>query len=230
MRRCSWITVVAVLAYCSALAASSAATPSVSVTIHNSGLTVSRSTVPVGSVVFVVTNRGRIPRRVRVEGQLTPRLPRGASATLRVRFSQPGSYQVTASGLRTPGTLTVIAPSASPAPQRPASAGTASQPCTNPSSSTINVTMTDNFGPAGYSFAPSSVPCGTVTFVLNNIGADQHGLGLKSPTGIETPASPTVGAHQSGTLTANLSVKGVYQWWDSEGEGFETTYGTLVVG
>ena len=234
-RRRIWITVVAMLA-CFVVGvmppALSAASPSVSVTIRGSGLTVSRSTVPVGSVVFVVTNEGTAPQRLGVKGEMTAPISHGGRAILRVRFTRAGSYRVTASGLRTGRTLTVIAPtpSPSPAPQRPSSTGGSPQPCTNPTSSTVTVTMTDAFGPAGYSFSPASVPCGMVTFVLNNIGANEHGLGLKSPIGVEAPASPSVDSHQSAVLAANLSVKGVYQWWDSEGEGFETTYGTLVVG
>jgi hypothetical protein len=89
--------------------------------------------------------------------------------------------------------------------------------------------MTDTFGPTGYTFSPTVVPCGTATFVLNNAGQNQHGLGLKSPTGTESPASPTVDPHQSASLTVSLTLKGSYQWWDAEGEGFETTYGTLAV-
>ena len=65
--------------------------------------------------------------------------------------------------------------------------------------------------------------------MLNNVGQSQHGLALKSPAGIESPTSQTVDPHQTASLTVPLTLKGSYQWWDSEGEGFETTYGTLAV-
>jgi hypothetical protein len=227
--------VVLLLACWSALGvvpAAPGASPSVSVTIRNSGLTVSRTTVPVGPVEFVATNAGSVPQRLEVDGAATAPIGHGGRATLQVRFTRAGRYRVRASSLRRGQTLTVLASVPAPTSGRQAPTSTAGSPqaCGNPTSSTVTVTMSDNFGPAGYSFSPSSVPCGTVTFVLNNVGANQHGLGLKSPTGVEAPASPTVDAHQSAMFTTNLSLKGAFQWWDSEGEGFETTYGTLVVG
>jgi hypothetical protein len=89
--------------------------------------------------------------------------------------------------------------------------------------------MMDTLGPTAYRFSPSSIPCGTVTFQLNNAGQDQHGLALATPTGVQTSTSPTLGASQSANFTVTLSATGSYRWWDSAGEGVETTYGTVVV-
>jgi hypothetical protein len=90
--------------------------------------------------------------------------------------------------------------------------------------------MSDILGPSAYIFAPGSIPCGTVTFQLTNVGQNEHGLGIASPTGAQLPTSPApLEGSQTGAITVALPAAGTYKWWDSAGEGVETTYGTLIV-
>jgi hypothetical protein len=100
----------------------------------------------------------------------------------------------------------------------------------NPVTTTVTVTISDILGPSAYTFSPASVPCGTVTFQLNNVGQNEHGLAIASPTGAQLPISlaPLEGS-QTAVITLALSATGTYRWWDSAGEGVETTYGTLLV-
>jgi hypothetical protein len=89
--------------------------------------------------------------------------------------------------------------------------------------------MTDTMGPNAYKFSPSSIPCGTVTFQLINAGQDQHGLAIAVSTGAQTSTSPTLEASQTASFIVTLATTGSYRWWDSAGEGVETTFGTIGV-
>jgi uncharacterized cupredoxin-like copper-binding protein len=53
----------------------------------------SRRTVFTGTVVFRVTNRGKIRHDFRIRGKKTAKLRTGKSGTLRVRFAKPGTYR-----------------------------------------------------------------------------------------------------------------------------------------
>jgi uncharacterized cupredoxin-like copper-binding protein len=52
----------------------------------------SRTTVPVGAVVFQVVNRGKIKHDFKIAGKKTPLIGPGKSATLRVVFHKKGRY------------------------------------------------------------------------------------------------------------------------------------------
>ena len=94
----------------------------------------------------------------------------------------------------------------------------------------VTVTMSDNLGGSAPTFSPAAIPCGTVTFQLENAGQSERGLAIASPTGAQLASSPApLEGSQTGVITVALSVTGTYKWWDSAGEGVETTYGTLVV-
>ena len=74
--------------------------------------TLSRRTVPVGTTVFRVVNKGKIRHDFRVLGKKTASLATGKAGTLRVTFKKPGRYQFVctlpghaAAGMK--GTLTV---------------------------------------------------------------------------------------------------------------------------
>ena len=54
--------------------------------------TLSRRSVPMGSVIFTVTNRGKLSHDFKIAGKKTPRLLPGHSATLRITFSKKGRY------------------------------------------------------------------------------------------------------------------------------------------
>jgi uncharacterized cupredoxin-like copper-binding protein len=54
--------------------------------------TLSKKTVPHGTVTFTITNRGTLPHDFKIAGKKTALLVPGASHKLRVTFTKPGSY------------------------------------------------------------------------------------------------------------------------------------------
>src|SRR5262249_8072453 len=111
-------------------------------------------------------------------------------------------------------------------------AGThAQQSCSAPTTTTVRVTMTDTTGSAGYTFGPTPVPCGSVTFVLTNVGQNPHGLELMDPVGNVFATSAPVPPSGTRSLAADFKYRGTYEWSDLDGlagEAFETTAGWLV--
>jgi uncharacterized cupredoxin-like copper-binding protein len=53
----------------------------------------SRTTVPVGTVVFKVVNKGKIGHDFEINGKVTPMLKPGKSATVKVVFRKKGKYK-----------------------------------------------------------------------------------------------------------------------------------------
>jgi plastocyanin len=219
-------TTIAALVGVVAAGSAVAATP-VTVRITDSGAVLSRTSVSVGTVVFVVSNRGRLAHTFGIGGSHTRRLGPGATASLTVTFRAPGRYAYIASK---GGVLRVITAPAAWKPVIPAGAH-AQQSCGTPTTTTVRVTMTDTTGSAGYTFAPAAVSCGSVTFVLANGGQSPHGLELMDPAGNVFATSTPVPPSSTASLTADFKYRGTYEWSDLDGlagEAFETTAGWLV--
>lgn len=139
------------------------------VTITNSGLTLAPSTVPAGSVVFKIVNRAKIARDFEIAGKKTPIIGTGKSATLRVEVKRFSRYFSVGPGhARLSGLLGVL------------------EACAKPTTSTVAVQIT--FGMI--TLSQSTVPCGTVTFVVTNKDALIHAFTVYVPT--------TVGAEVHG--------------------------------
>ena len=62
------------------------------VTATDSKFTLSKRSAPTGTVIFAVTNKGKISHDFKIAGKKTPLLLPGRSATLRVTFSKRGRY------------------------------------------------------------------------------------------------------------------------------------------
>jgi hypothetical protein len=215
-----------------AIAAAPTSSTTVVVTVTDTGVKLSRLSIPAGLVVFDVGNRGRHRHRFEIAGNTTPALAFGKTAVLKIVFVRGGSYRFAATGL--PGGVLRVSPAPAAGSPAPASstpvAAAALQPCTNPTTSTVTVTMTDKFVPDGYTFSPPTVPCGTVTFVLTNTGKLGHGLELMDPRGQILPASSTVEPSQTASLVENLGYTGTYEWADVISDAFgEEGVGQLVV-
>jgi hypothetical protein len=200
------------------------------VTVTDTSVRLSRVSVPVGLVLFEIRNRGERRHAVEVAGNATPKLVPGRSATLKVVFVRGGKYRLVAPGLR--ADVLRVVPSGSPpaSPTTTSTSANSAQPCVDPTSSAVTVTMTDGIVPDGYTFSPASVPCGTVTFVLTNVGKLGHGLVLMDPRGQILPASSTVGPSQTVSVVEILRCTGTYQWADIISDTFgEDGIGVLVV-
>ena len=94
------------------------------VTATDSKFTLSRRSAPMGTVIFAVTNKGKVSHDFKIAGKKTPLLSPGHSATLRVTFSKKGRYPYlsTVSGQASHGMKGVfsvaaaVAPTPTPAP------------------------------------------------------------------------------------------------------------------
>jgi uncharacterized cupredoxin-like copper-binding protein len=123
MRRSALITVAACAAVLvpgagAAVAAPAAHTASKATTVTVAAtdfkFKLSKTSVPKGSVTFVVTNKGKVPHDFKINGKVTPMLKAGKSAKLVVKFAKAGKfpYLCTVPGhaaLGMKGTLTVKA-------------------------------------------------------------------------------------------------------------------------
>jgi plastocyanin len=162
----------------------------------------SRRTVPTGTVIFTVVNRGKIAHDFRIAGKKTRILAPGKSQVLRVAISRKGRYAYlctlaghAAAGMK--GTLTVGA-TAAPTTTTGTTTTTPTTTVTGPAT-TITVDMFE------YRFALSqdSVPSGTVTFVITNRGREVHNFSI---TGVKV--GTILGPAQTETYTVGLPPRG----------------------
>ncbi|HEY2074144.1 MAG TPA: PQQ-dependent sugar dehydrogenase [Gaiellaceae bacterium] len=93
-------------------------TPTVHVTVGGKRCALSETTVPVGTVVFRVSNQGSSLDAFLVAGSRTRALRPGRSATLTVQFTKPGSYRYRCTAGRRGGRL--VAGSSAPVAAPPA--------------------------------------------------------------------------------------------------------------
>ncbi len=209
----AWVLILVWMLAVALPSAGQASATTVAVTVTDSNVRFSRTALRIGAVVFNVTNRGKRRHEFRIAGRTTALLFPGRSATLTILFTQAGRYPYLVPGLPK-GVLRVTAPAAAAATATPAST-VAVAPCTNPMTSTVTVTMTDAPAPRGYAFAPSAIPCGTVTFIVKDVGSAPHGLQLMDPSDVLLPPSTTVEPAQTTTMVSKLMYVGSYQWIDS---------------
>jgi uncharacterized cupredoxin-like copper-binding protein len=114
------VTVLAVLGAALIVAAPAIAAPdrtaakttTVTVKMTEFKFTLSKTSAPVGTVIFKVTNKGHADHDFKINGKKTPLLSPGKSATLKVKFQKTGKYPYlctvpghAASGMK--GTFTV---------------------------------------------------------------------------------------------------------------------------
>ena len=75
----------------SASSSSSAATTKITVAASEFKFVLTKKTVPHGTVVFVVKNKGKVAHDFKIHGKKTPLITAGASKTLKVVFKK-GKY------------------------------------------------------------------------------------------------------------------------------------------
>src|SRR6478736_906026 len=164
-------------------ASSSAAavtTTRVTVTATEFKFKLSRTSVPTGTVIFTVVNKGKISHDFRIAGKKTPTLSPGKSFKLIVRFAKSGkfAYLCTLLGHASAGMKGVLQVGGTP----------------------VTVTATE----FKFKLSRLSVPVGPVTFTVTNKGKIAHDfkiLGKKTPT-----LSPG----KSFKLTVRFTKKGRY--------------------
>ena len=154
----------------------SMATTRVTVTATDSKLTLSKRSAPTGTVIFTVTNKGKVSHDFKIAGKKTPFLAPGRSATLRITFSKKGrySYLSTVRGQAPAGMKGVFsivaavtpAPTPTPTPVPPYSPPTGTVGTAN---TTVTVGLFDTSNGSGYIvLSQATIPSGMVTFVITN--------------------------------------------------------------
>jgi uncharacterized cupredoxin-like copper-binding protein len=199
----------------------------VTVTATEFKFKLSKREVPVGVVVFHVVNRGRIEHNFKIAGKKTPLIKPGKSATLRIVFKKKGryAYLCTVSGHAALGMKGVLAVGvAAPPPPRttPTTTKTTTTTTTTPlpPPGTVQVAMFE----FGFRFTPSTIPAGTVTFVMRNTGTTTHNFDIEG-----VKAGPLLDAGQSATMTVNLQAGQTYTYeCDVPGHADEGMIGTFT--
>jgi uncharacterized cupredoxin-like copper-binding protein len=161
----------------------------------------SKKTVPVGStVVFKVTNKGKIGHDFRIAGKKTKLLNPGKTALLTVKFGKKGkfSYDCSVTGHARLGMKGVLGVGVTP-PTGGGGGGTTGGGGGGTTTTAGNVgsavtTVNVNMFEYGFTLSQSSIPSGTVTFVIKNSGAEVHNFdinGVKSGALIGAGATET---------------------------------------
>jgi hypothetical protein len=169
-----------------------AETTTVLVRLSDSQSMVTPHKVPVGPVVFKIVNTGRTARSFAIGGRRTPMIPTGGSATLRFTLSRRGSHEFVSSGRhaeRLTGVLDVFIP------------------CTSPRTTTVDVRM--DHDRSGIALSQTTIPCGTVTFVVTNIGEMVDSLQVFADYPGARGTTPELKPGQSARLTIRFTEKGV---------------------
>jgi hypothetical protein len=168
-------------------------TTTVLVTLTDSNVTFTPSTAPAGTVVFKVANKGKAARNFTIGHKRTPKIAAGKSATLTVTLPTRGSYVSLSAGLgralRLTGLLNVI------------------EPCTQPATTTVNVRLSQD--QSAITVSQSTVPCGTVTFVVTNAGPLPDNFQVFSDLPEATGSTPDLKVGQTARVTVRFMVKGI---------------------
>ena len=184
------------------------------VTATDPKFTLSKRTAPTGTVIFTVTNKGKLSHDFKIAGKKTPLLAPGRSATLRVTFSKTGRYPylATVSGQASHGMKGVFSVVAAVAPTPTATTTPPYAPPTGPVG-TANTTVTvglfggEQFLPAWIALSQTTIPSGMVTFVITNNCTGRCSFDLQ---GIKAGAILT-NKGQSETWTVALA-PGIYRY------------------
>jgi hypothetical protein len=174
--------------------ASSASAPSstLAVTLTNTTITVGSETVPTGEVAFTIRNRSKLRRSFSIAGHSTG-IDAGKSGVLRVTFRSAGSfaYVSTARGqsARPRGVLTVV------------------EPCLNPTSTTVTVKLAQGSG--GLAVSQTTVPCGSVTFVVSDTGTLNDSLHVFGDGPGPHGSTPELFPGQTAAVTVQFASKGL---------------------
>lgn len=179
------------------------ATMKINVVMNEWSFKLSKKTVPVGTtVVFKVTNKGKIGHNFRIAGKKTPILNPGKSATITVKFAKKGkiAYDCSVPGHARLGMKGTFGVGVAAPPPPTTTAATTTQP--TGSVGTAQTTVTVNMVEYAFQLSQSTIPSGQVTFVIKNSGAEAHNFDLN---GVHSGA--IIGPGATETWTVSLPAK-----------------------
>jgi uncharacterized cupredoxin-like copper-binding protein len=193
-------------------------TTTVKVTATEFKFKLSRTTVPVGTVVFKVTNRGKIAHDFKIAGKKTPLIRPGKTATVKVVFHKKGryAYLCTVPGHAKLGMKGVLGVGLK-APVSHSTTTTKAITTTTTTKTTTTATTTTTPGPGGtvqvsefefgFTLSPTAIPAGNVTFVMKNTGTVSHNFDIQG-----VKAGPFLNPGQSATMSVNLQAGRTYSY------------------
>jgi uncharacterized cupredoxin-like copper-binding protein len=168
---------------------SSSKVVTIKITAKESKFALSKRSVPKGTtVIFKVTNKGKIEHDFKVAGKKTKLLKPGQSTTLKVVFKKKGKFGYLCTvkghaaigmkgtfgvGVTPPVTTVHTTTTATTATTTTGTTTTTPVTCTSPTS-TVNVSMTEY----KFTLSQSSVPAGCIQFNIKNDGQVQHNFSL----------------------------------------------------
>jgi len=182
----------------------SEATTRVTVSATDFKFRLSKARVPTGTVIFTVVNRGKIAHDFKIAGKKTRQLAPGQRATLRVKISRRGrfSYICTLPGHAAAGMKGVLAvgprPTTTPT-QTTTTTVTTPTTTTTPTVPGPSTTVTVDMFEYRFQLSQSTIPSGTVTFVVTNRGQEPHNFDIGN-----VKAGAILGPGQSETWTVGL--------------------------
>lgn len=182
----------------------------ITVTITHSQIHLSQATVSAGVIRLKIVNDDTIARIFSVAGRETPLIKPGGTGSLQVVLDKRRSYQYRSGSLS--GWLIVIVP------------------CTHPTQSTVDVRFAlpttqpvdaTQTPVASMTFSKTTIPCGTVTFVVKNDAqvTDDLNLDLSLQGGPKRIIlGPRLAPGQSTTMTVVFRLKGNVYYFSGEPE------------
>jgi uncharacterized cupredoxin-like copper-binding protein len=187
-----------------------AAKTTITVTMTEYKFKLSKSTnIPVGTVVFKLVNKGKIPHNFKINGKTSKQIAPGKTGSLTVTFKKKGNlaYLCTLPGHAKLGMKGTLGIATKPTTTTPTTTTPASV-CANPQATTINVSEFEY----GFTLSQTSAPCGTVTFVMTNTGSIVHDFILYGAQPQTSGLGPVLDPGQSATMQTTFTKAGTYQY------------------
>lgn len=188
-----------------------AKTVTIKVTATDFKFKLSKASVPTGTtVVFKVTNKGKIPHDFKINGKKTQLIQPGQTKSVKVVFKKKGklTYVCTVSGharLGMTGKFSVgvaaVTSTTTTTTTTTGGGGGGGTACTTPTT-TINVGMREY----AYDLDKTSVPAGCIQFVVKNNGAEIHNFDLQGKH-----VGALINSGQTETWSVQLTA-GTYQY------------------
>jgi len=195
----------------SAYSASKASSTTITVTMSEYKFKLSKSkNIPVGTVVFKLVNKGKIPHNFKINGKTSKLIGPGKTGTFTVTFKKKGSYAYlcTVTGHAKLGMKGNLGIATAPATTTTDTTTTGASTCANPVATTITVSEFEY----GFTLSQTSAPCGTITFQMTNSGSIVHDFILYGAQPATSGIGPTLNPGESATMQTILTKAGSYQY------------------
>jgi hypothetical protein len=179
------------------------------VKLTDSTLVVTPRRVPIGQIHFKIVNRGTTQRSFAIGRQRKPVIGAGRAVTLSAALARRGPRTLVSTsrgrGERLTGVLDVF------------------EPCTHPVTTTVDLKM--DHDRSGLSLSRTTIPCGTVTFVVTNAGRLVDSLIVFAEFPAAKGSTPTLKPGETARLTIKFMEKGMAYYQSDEYPPSEPEFG-----